>query len=212
MKYLELEKIFDQINLKEKSVLEVGCGQGDFSEFLVDKCSKLTGIDSEEISILTAKEKIKGADFLVADGCNLPFHNESYEAVVFSKSLHHLDSVLALKEAHRVLVKGGYIIIIELVPDTEYQRVLRPVHNELKVLNQAVEAVFNSGLNIVNKVTIDSPKSFESFDDLISFLVERFEVSDKIKLEEELKSVLSQKIKDKPLILDAKLDVYLIKK
>lgn len=52
------------------------------------------------------------AEFVVGDGENLPFANESFDAVFTAASFHHFpDLIRALSEMKRVTKKGGYVIL-----------------------------------------------------------------------------------------------------
>lgn len=67
---------------------------------------RFTGIDPEEGTIQREYKFIKG----VAE--QLPFEDKTFDAVLFATSLDHvLDPKLALREAVRVVIPGGYIFV-----------------------------------------------------------------------------------------------------
>lgn len=67
------------------------------------------GIDVSPEAVFSAKEK--GVNARIADARDLPFADESFGAVLMLDMLEHIeDDYKALKEAHRVLAKGGILI------------------------------------------------------------------------------------------------------
>ncbi len=60
------------------------------------------------------KPKAQKLRFSVADVCNLPFPDESFELVFEKDVLHHVeDKMKASKEIFRITKTGGHIICIE---------------------------------------------------------------------------------------------------
>lgn len=99
-----------------KKVLEVGCGTGVYTE----KLAKIIGADIFAIDISPdllskARDKIGYANvnFIEADLENLPFPDESFDAVVGVSILHHVGIDEALREIRRVLRPGGSIVFSE---------------------------------------------------------------------------------------------------
>lgn len=130
---------------------------------------------------------------------------------MFSKSLHHLKQDLALKEAARVVKPNGVIIIIEPVSRTEYQRVLKPLQDETDILEMTADAIVDSGLKIVDKQVVESPKKFIDLNNLLNELDQSFNVENKVKLRDDVRITLGNKVDEKPLVLDAKLNIYRVK-
>ena len=105
-----------KVNLKNKKILEIGCGDG----FRTKQFSKvrgviITAIDPNARSISFAKKKFnsKNITYLVAKAEKLPFKEKDFDIVVFTLSLHHIKLVRkALQEARKVLKDKGLIVII----------------------------------------------------------------------------------------------------
>lgn len=82
--------------VKEKNVLDVGAGDGLITSLLGAK-----GIEYELEGVLLAQEK--GVDVIQGDAYELPFEDNSFEAVTMIDVIEHLEDPLkALKEARRV--------------------------------------------------------------------------------------------------------------
>jgi ubiquinone/menaquinone biosynthesis C-methylase UbiE len=98
-----------------KRVLEIGCGTGtDLLQF-ARHGALVTGIDLTPRSIEIARRRfevygLKG-DFAIGDAEDLTFPDESFDAVYSFGVLHHTPDIeRAIREAHRVLRRGGRAI------------------------------------------------------------------------------------------------------
>jgi len=122
-----------------KKILDVGCGRGD----LVVEFSKLGveiyGIDILEKSITRSfREEIKDK-VCIADAERLPFKQGSFDLVIAHHVIEHLHNPeLFIREAHRVLRKGGVVFCITTIPPfgmTKLYRILglqrEPTHVSL---------------------------------------------------------------------------------
>lgn len=56
----------------------------------------------------------EGIDYLTADARELPFPDDTFDAVVACAVLHHLDRPRALAEAARVVRPGGVVAVIDM--------------------------------------------------------------------------------------------------
>jgi len=86
----KLAPVFEK--LKGGSVLDVGCGNGRFFDFLKEKGLDYVGVDFSESLVKIAKEKNPKGSFKKANGLNLPFKNGSFENVISIAVLHHIPS------------------------------------------------------------------------------------------------------------------------
>ena len=105
---------------KELNILDVGCGYGaqDFYWKNKNKNLKIDAIDMNEISINRAKEinKYKDIRFNVGNACNLDYKNESYDRIISLESaFHYQPRIQFLKEAYRILKKGGKLVIADIL-------------------------------------------------------------------------------------------------
>jgi len=96
-------------------ILDLGCGNGRLYEIFKDKNVNYIGIDISEKLIRLAQTKYPEAQFLVGDGLDLPFKDNSFDVIYSIAVFHHLPSqrlrIQFLKEARRVLKKDGKIIL-----------------------------------------------------------------------------------------------------
>lgn len=104
--------IYDWIPAGAERVLDVGCGNGLFTQWLGRKARFVAGTDHNAGQIRQAREGARGGVFVVAEGERLPFATGSFDAVVMSDVLEHMrDDREALREAWRVLTPGGRLLI-----------------------------------------------------------------------------------------------------
>jgi len=105
------------------SVLDVGCGSGQFIEMLMQSLGSfesITGIDVDDIVLGEARSKFSAEifNFIRASSQSLPFEDASFDFVSISKALHHMeDDRQTLGEMKRVLKPGGYFLISEMIRD-----------------------------------------------------------------------------------------------
>ena len=97
------------------NVLDVGCGGGLLSEELARLGSAVTGVDPAVASLKTAREHAQRSgltiEYLAAPGESLPFESASFDAVVCTDVLEHVDNAgLVIGEIARVLKNGGVFL------------------------------------------------------------------------------------------------------
>lgn len=104
-------------------LLDVGTGPGRLL-FSIRKMSEGAELHGADISAAMVKQAalnagqhgISGITFHHADAAGLPFADEYFDCVVSTGSIHHWNDISqGLAEIHRVLKKGGYALIYDLV-------------------------------------------------------------------------------------------------
>lgn len=104
--------------------LEIGCGTGKNTVWLLEKAATVTAVDLSEEMLSKAKEKITGANvsFVQADIMQpWTFATRAYDLVGFSLVLEHIEELQPVfANAAAVLKPGGYLYISELHPFKQY--------------------------------------------------------------------------------------------
>lgn len=101
--------------LEGKKILEVGCGTGDFLQFLCSKNLELSGSDYSNVYLDKAKErnlpvKLFKAD-LLDDKFWLPYENK-FDSVIVSEVIEHIQNdSKALYTIFRILKPSGILIL-----------------------------------------------------------------------------------------------------
>jgi ubiquinone/menaquinone biosynthesis C-methylase UbiE len=126
----QYSKVFDDISLRcfewpwlraqihnigPDSLLDLGCGNGYLLKALKPMVPRLYGIEPCAPMYSIAREQL-GDDFQLfqAPAENLPFNDNSFDAIVSLLSFRYMDWDKALSEMDRVLKPEGTLIIIDL--------------------------------------------------------------------------------------------------
>lgn len=99
-------------NLKPDSVLDVGCGEGFTLEKFKNRGigKKLVGIDFLDTAIKIGKKERPYLDLRIGNIYDIPFEDKSFDLVVCSEVLEHVDDPQkALSELERVTKK--YVLL-----------------------------------------------------------------------------------------------------
>lgn len=104
-----------QVDLTGKEVLEVSCGAGGGASYIARNLgpASYTGLDLNPASIdlCRAKHRLPGLQFVQGDAQNLPFPDESFDAVVNVEASHQYPDFRGfLAEVARVLRPGGHFL------------------------------------------------------------------------------------------------------
>ena len=90
-----------------KKLLEYGCGRGGRSKQWLKFGARVTGIDISEEGIKQANNNLKNskfeAEYYVMDAEHTDFDDNSFDLVVGTGILHHLDLTTAYQELSRIL-------------------------------------------------------------------------------------------------------------
>lgn len=114
-------------------LLDCGCGSGSIAVGLAGSVRRVVGLDLNAFALKPAMshlvaERIRNVRFVAGDGAQLPFSEESFDAVLMHSVLEAaLDPAVLVREALRVLAPGGLLAAASV----EYGgRVLSGPHQE----------------------------------------------------------------------------------
>lgn len=142
-----LDFVLQNINPAGLRILEVGCGSGEFALELKKRGAFITALDTDEKAIELAKEK--GLDARKENV--LSFFDDLFDAVIFTRSLHHIHELdEALERAWKLLKPRGKILIEDFDLDNVDYGTVRWYYDILYFLNEA-------GLTENQKPYIDNP-------------------------------------------------------
>ncbi len=106
----EMKFLFDRAREGE-DVLDIGCGNGRFSQYL--ERVNYTGVDFSRKMIEEAQARFPEKNFLDGDILSLPFKENSFDKVYCIAVIHQIPSfeyrLQAMQEIERVLKPGGII-------------------------------------------------------------------------------------------------------
>ncbi len=154
------ESIIRQIPKISGAVLDVGCGNGWLAAYLIQHRPnvEVCSMDLSTSNTTNTRKRVRSERHLVirADALHLPFKDESFDVLVASEILEHVEQVPAfLKELYRVLKPAGRLIMT-----TPYNEVIQyslcihcnrktPLHAHLHSVNEQfiLNQVILSGIN-----------------------------------------------------------------
>lgn len=113
---LTVSKLVDVLAKPNAKALDICCGTADLCMELVQKAPTI-GVDFCHQMLVIGNKKVKGQQITLIEGdaMNLPFANNSFEAITCAFGLRNLaDTSLGLAEFYRLLKPGGRVAILEL--------------------------------------------------------------------------------------------------
>ena len=106
-----IQEFLDSIP-QNSNILDIGCGNG---RNMTNINHNFTGVDNCNSFIEICKKK--GLYAIKTDMTNLPFEDNTFDAIISIASFHHLATVerriAALEEMNRVLKPGGRFLCLE---------------------------------------------------------------------------------------------------
>ncbi len=99
-----IKEILSEINFIEKSIaLDLGCGERPYKDLLNNKFASVVNADYEK--------RCKDLD-CYADAKNTPFATDTFDAVLLSEVIEHVENPgSVVNEIYRILKPGGYLIL-----------------------------------------------------------------------------------------------------
>ena len=171
-------------NIDFFKVLELGCGSGKNTEWLITKADKLVGLDFSKNMLDQARKKVKTdkVTFINTDlNENWPVNDNSFDLATINLTLEHIETLDHIfNSLFMKLTQGGKCFVCELHPKKQLSgskarfekngdEIALDVfyHSELEYIESAEKAGFNL---IVKKDWYDNKKTVPR---LISFLFEK---------------------------------------
>ena len=172
-----IPELLDFSKYKDKRVLEIGCGIGTDLRQFAHEGGKTVGVDLSRKSVTLAKRgfELYGyvGDFLVGDGENLGFKDNSFDFVYSFGVLHHTPNTQkAIDEIYRVLKPNGETVVM-LYYQKSFNVALRifllrgvlekkfKILSMQELLNQSTEGLGNPLTKIYSRK--DAKKMFHQF-------------------------------------------------
>ncbi len=143
-------------SVKGGSVLEIGCGNGVQSIYILQKFapSYVKGVDLNGANIVIAKGEaerlgLKEIEFEVGDAQKLSkIPDGSFDFVVnIESAFHYPDKPAFLREVRRVLKPGGHFLIADILKRPQKSQRLRRSWKKNMHLNHWTEETYNDALS-----------------------------------------------------------------
>ena len=97
-------------------VLDLCCGAGQTTKFVVERSRSVTGLDASDAAIARARRQVPQATYVRGWAETLPFEDASFEVVHASAALHEMEPDQLrqiLQETLRVLVPNGTATFVD---------------------------------------------------------------------------------------------------
>ncbi|ODU04091.1 MAG: hypothetical protein ABS80_26130 [Pseudonocardia sp. SCN 72-51] len=94
------------------TVLDVGCGAGEFARVAIDRGHAIRGVDTDPSAVAVAARRVPEGVFAVGDAQSLDQPDSSYDAVALVQLVTHVaNPLVALREAARVVRSSGTVVV-----------------------------------------------------------------------------------------------------
>jgi ubiquinone/menaquinone biosynthesis C-methylase UbiE len=113
------EALYSQLpkSLKNKKVLDLGCGDGIDLKHLANLGGDVYGLDASKELLEKAKKALQNAKFINASFQNIPFEDDFFDLVYSKYAIQTVDDLdLVFQEVHRVLKVGGIFLFVAVHP------------------------------------------------------------------------------------------------
>jgi ubiquinone/menaquinone biosynthesis C-methylase UbiE len=107
--------------LPRLTVADLGAGEGTLSQLLAKNARKVIAIDNSSKMVafgsqLAKKHGFKNLEYRLGDIEEPPIANNSVDLAILSQALHHaIHPQQAIEAAHRILKRGGRLVILDLL-------------------------------------------------------------------------------------------------
>src|SRR5690349_17934237 len=103
------------------TVADLGAGEGTLAQLLAKNARKVIAVDNSPKMVefgaeLAKKHGFKNLEYRLGDIEDPPIEKNSIDLAIFSQALHHaIHPERAISAAHRILKKGGRIVLLDLL-------------------------------------------------------------------------------------------------
>ncbi|HNR54397.1 MAG TPA: methyltransferase domain-containing protein [Flavobacteriales bacterium] len=113
------QRLFDLLNAAPgKSIIDIGCGTGNYTGFLAARGLELTGLDPSERMLEQARTKSDAIRWVQGHAEAMPFEDRAFQAAVATLTLHHwADLERGLAECGRILQPGARFVVFTSTPE-----------------------------------------------------------------------------------------------
>ena len=160
------------LKMDGQKIVDVGCGGGALVRLMARNGASVTGVECNARQLDKARQSTSVADeqYVTGVGEKLPLPDQSFDAVVYFNSFHHVPSermVDALNEAVRVLRPDGIIYICEPLAEGSNFELSKPLEDETVVREAAYQIIRNCLPDTVQQETsfiYASPVKYKNFE------------------------------------------------
>jgi ubiquinone/menaquinone biosynthesis C-methylase UbiE len=180
-KYFANSEVLQQyLSCQGRTIIDVGCGNGDTVRWLAGQGARVIGLDNREMLAKAQSLPSRGNEEYVEGGAQkLPFADDSADIILYLASFHHVpveSMAEAARECRRVLKNGGRAVFVEPVYRAgAYSELTSLVEDESDVQKKAyaaIAALAGLGLAMEKEELFFLERSFADYVHLAEFFVE----------------------------------------
>ena len=119
-----MEKLLDFIPQKSGKILDVACGIGATTSYLLKffRPEDVTGIDISDKQLDTCRQKLPNSTFKKMNAVDLQFEDESFDHIIcVEAAFHFYTREDFLREAKRVLKPGGELVLCDALISDQFK-------------------------------------------------------------------------------------------
>ncbi len=160
------------VDLKDRFVVDAGCGNLTFTKILVQQGAKALAVDPDPVQAAKHRQAdpVPGITFIESSADKIPVADATVDGVFFSYSLHHMPAQqypAIYDEVCRVLKPDGFLYVLEPI-DCPLNQVMRLFHNEdaeRQAAWQSLHDLAAERFQEIQQFTYHDERTYESWDD-----------------------------------------------
>jgi len=129
-------------------ILDIGCGSGQVLSRLGLQ-RELYGMDIAQGSVNTAKIRVKDGSFCTGDARHIPYKTDTFDYLICTEVLEHIEGNDAIRECYRVLKPNG-VALITVPNGSGASGKYFPYHIRLFSYSSLITALEGEGFKIVS--------------------------------------------------------------
>ncbi|RCV63430.1 Ubiquinone/menaquinone biosynthesis C-methylase UbiE [Methanophagales archaeon] len=161
-----------------RTVLDLGCGTGRHTAYLLKEGFQIYGCDSSETALELAMDALPTVNFETCNMTSLPYGNSFFDAVICNHVIQHgtiAEIKAAISEIDRILRKGGLLFLVAVSTNHPKYLTGTEIEPNTRINTDSIDgnlphhfftenelrALFSTPFEIVNLVHFEAPSELD---------------------------------------------------
>ncbi len=161
-----------------RTVLDLGCGTGRHTAYLLEEGFQIYGCDSSETALELAMDALPTVNFETCNMTSLPYGNSFFDAVICNHVIQHgtiAEIKAAISEIDRILRKGGLLFLVAVSTNHPKYLTGTEIEPNTRINTDSIDgnlphhfftenelrALFSTPFEIVNLVHFEAPSELD---------------------------------------------------